>query len=592
VRELDHPPAGVYGIVETVDGHIWAHGGTMHLGMHHGFVSSVDGAAAKTLFDSGFADKRRPDRPTFPITHLVAVRGGRSFLAFSYNQVFEVDSKLSRWRKLPDFAAHYHWGRPDAVGSYPAVRSIYVMGESPLRLLVATALDGWMELREGRYVPHRVAGQLAATHVRAVEDRSGKLVAHGEGGSFVLESDGWHLEEVSSPVALPEVVRRKGQPQHAIHPGPDGKLFAVFRDMPEGWSDDRPHLLVTAECAAGRCRSIGQETTMLAPHSTFLTPDAGLWAIDDWGLWSFRDGRWSVVLTGLAPKAGLGFGVHLVPTTRRPWLLDGHDGAKLFWPGDRQTAPRLGNVTGMGTTGPDAEDHDIVECAGRIYAANSDKVCVLDDKGWCAPLAIKGAQWPRRLGCDRRGRLWLGGYGLSRVEGGVAVPVHDLDGFIGGREVLALGRDSGGGLAVVIEDRGIAVLDPARPTRPTPPRAPDEGDRARGDRVRQAVFVWIDLREPWSLLDELDATLRNAGAGAYGGIRETGFQRPHFFEFYGRDARRLVEFIRPRVEKEGRNALLIRRDGEAGAPQTRIEIRPPGSTGADAGAGGAASSKR
>jgi hypothetical protein len=246
----------------------------------------------------------------------------------------------------------------------------------------------------------------------------------------------------------------------------------------------------------------------------------------------------------------------------------------------------------MGTTGPDAEDHDIVECAGRIYAANSDKVCVLDDKGWCAPLAIKGAQWPRRLGCDRRGRLWLGGYGLSRVEGGVAVPVHDLDGFIGGREVLALGRDSGGGLAVVIEDRGIAVLDPARPTRPTPPRAPDEGDRARGDRVRQAVFVWIDLREPWSLLDELDATLRNAGAGAYGGIRETGFQRPHFFEFYGRDARRLVEFIRPRVEKEGRNALLIRRDGEAGAPQTRIEIRPPGSTGADAGAGGAASSKR
>ena len=41
-----------------------------------------------------------------------------------------------------------------------------------------------------------------------------------------------------------------------------------------------------------------------------------------------------------------------------------------------------------------------------------------------------------------------------------------------------------------------------------------------------------------------------------------------------RDARRLVELIRPRVEKEGRTALLIRRDGAAGAPQTRIEIPP------------------
>lgn len=592
VRELDHPPAGVYGIVETMEGRVWVYGGTMHLGMHQAFVSSVDGAAVKKLFDSEFVDKRRPDRPTLPITHLLAVRGGRSFLAFSYDQVFEVDSKLSRWRKLPNFVARYHWGRPDAVGSYPAVRSIYVMGESPLRLLIATALDGWMELRDGRYVSHQVAGQLAASRVGGVGDWGGKLVAHGETGSFVLESDGWHLVEASSPVALREVARRKEQPQRAIHPGPNGKLFAVFRDMPEGWSDDRAHLLVTAECAAGHCRSIGQETTMLAPHSTFLTPDAGLWAIDDQGLWSFREGRWSVVLPGLAPRAGLGFAVHVVPTKRQPWLLDGHNGAKLFWPGDRQTAPRLGDVTGMGITGPDAEDHDVLGCAGRIYAANADKVCVLDGGGRCAPLAIKGAQWPRRLGCDRRGRLWLGGYGLSRVEGGVAIPVHELDGFLGGREVLALGRDSGAGLAVVIEDRGIAVLEPAQRTPPAPARAPDEGDRDRGDRVRQAVLLWIDLREPWSLVEELDATLRTARAGGYAGIRETGFQSPHFFAFYGRDARRLVELIRPRIEKEGRNALLVRRDGEAGAQQTRIEIRPPAPTSPDAGSRDAASSKR
>ena len=598
VRELDDRPAGVYGFVETREGRVWAYGGTMHLGMHQAFVSSVDRGAVKVLFESGVVGKRRTDRPTLPITHLVPVRGGRSFLAFSYDQVFEVDAKLSRWRKLPDFTAHYHWGRPDATGSYPAVRSIYVRGESPLHLLVATALDGWMELREGRYVPHRVAGQLAATRVRAVGDQGGKLVAHGEGGSFVLASDGWRRVEVSSPVALPEIARQeaagwpKQQPQRALHPGPDGRLFAVFRDLPEGWSDDQAHLLVTAECAAERCRAIGQETTMLAPYSTFLTPDAALWALDQRGLWSFRDGHWSVVLAGPGPAAGLGVGVRVVPTVKQPWFLDGRDGAKLFWPGDRQTAPRFADVTGMGTTGPDAEDHDVVACAGRTYVANDDRVCVLDDKGRCAPLAIKGAAWPRRLGCDGRNRLWLGGYGLSRVEGGVAVPVHDLDGFIGGREVLALGRDGGAGLAVVIEDRGIALLEPAQPIRPTPARAPDEGDRARGDRVRQAVFLEIDLGDPWSLLEELDAILRGAGAGGYAGARETGFRRPYFFEFYGRDARRVVELIRPRLEKEGRTAILVRRDGEAGAPQTRIEIRPPGFTSPDAGARDAPSSGR
>jgi hypothetical protein len=52
---------------------------------------------------------------------------------------------------------------------------------------------------------------------------------------------------------------------------------------------------------------MGQETTMLAPDDTFLTPDAALWAIDGRGLWSFRAGHWSVVLEGSGPRTGLGF---------------------------------------------------------------------------------------------------------------------------------------------------------------------------------------------------------------------------------------------------------------------------------------------
>ena len=467
-----------------------------------------------------------------------------------------------------------------------------MIGESPLRLLISTALNGWVELREGRYVPHQIAGQLAEPSIRRVGDWAGKLVADGEGESFVLEPDGWHLIDASSPVPLPEVARQKELPQSALHLASDGKLFAVFRDQPDGWSDERAHLLVTAVCAAGGCRSLGQQTTKLAPNDTFLTPDAALWAIDERGLWSFREGRWSVVLGGSAPGSSLGPGVHVVFTKTQPWFLAGRDGAKLFWPGDRQTAPHLAEVTGIGGMEQDPPDYDVVECAGRIYVASADKVCALDDKGRCAPLAIKGIQWPRRLGCDRRDRLWLGGYGVWRREGDVAIPVHELDGFIGNRETLALGRDSGAGLAIVIQNRGVAVLDPAQPTPPSPTRDLDEGDRPRGDHVRQSVGLWIDLDKPWPLLEELDITLRSTGAGGYGGVRDTGYRGPHFFEFFGRDARRLVEIIRSRVEREGRLSLLLRRDGEIGAPVTRIEIRPPAPSSPAAGPPDAASSER
>jgi hypothetical protein len=66
-----------------------------------------------------------------------------------------------------------------------------------------------MELRDGRYVSHQVAGQLAAPRVGGVSDLGGRLVAHGETGSLVLKSDGRHLFEASSPVHLAEVARLK-----------------------------------------------------------------------------------------------------------------------------------------------------------------------------------------------------------------------------------------------------------------------------------------------------------------------------------------------------------------------------------------------
>jgi hypothetical protein len=588
VRELDiggargAHPQGVYGFTETPDGHVWAYGGTVHMGARGSFIMAVDQEPPARLLELGFARAARPDRPSLPITHVVPVGDGR-MLVFAYDQLFETDAQLASWRRLPKLAARYRSGRPDAIGNGPAVKSVHLLGASPRRLAIATARDGWVELRDEAFTAHALAGQLGNVEVTRFDDWAGRIVARGDSpdeGAWVLapQGDGWRPIEASPPVALPESARNGWTPGARFLPRPDGKLLAAFRDEPGHWRTGKPALLVTALCSDGRCDVLGNEQSLLHPKDMFMAPDGGAWGLDEFGLWRLGDGRWVLA----APRGGEGQRSPLpeldgvaavVPTSQPPWILHAQTALALLSPGTKDAPPRLTVPPGQPPADPLRRWLDVTSCGGRVAVARGGGVCALDvATGACAPIPLDASVAVDHVGCDREGRLWLGGRGLWVVDGGAVTPVHELDALVGAREIRALGRDTGAGLPVAIERRGVAVLFPPAPGRGLARHgAGDEGDRASTPPARQAVFVLYRPGRDRELVTLLDEALVAAKAGRFAGFVEHPTLGPRLV-FYGPSAGKMVGIMRGALDQRGRKATLFRRDGAVGAPEERIEV--------------------
>ena len=195
----------------------------MHMGAHGSVIMAVDQEPIAKLFELPFGRPAKADRPSLPVTHVVPVSAS-SILVFAYDEVFETDAQLASWRRLPKFEARYKAGRPDAVGAYPAVKSAQLLGVSPRRLAIATALDGLVELRGETFVPHRLSGQLGNSDVTRFDDWAGRIVARGDtldSGAWVLggeSRDEWRAIDATCPVALPESSRNGWKPDTSSSP--------------------------------------------------------------------------------------------------------------------------------------------------------------------------------------------------------------------------------------------------------------------------------------------------------------------------------------------------------------------------------------
>jgi hypothetical protein len=585
-RELESArPAeaqAIHGFVETADGHVWAYGGTMLMGAHGSVIMAVDQEPITKLFELPLGRPEKPDRPSMPVTHVVPVTEG-SVLVFAFDQVFETDARLGSWRRLPKFEAQRRSGRPDVVSAYPGAISVHLLGRSPRRLAIATALDGWVELRGETFVPHRLTGQLGELYVGRFDDWAGRIVARGEtldAGAWVLGGqDGWRAIDATCPVALPETTANGWTPDTIFLRRPDGKLLAAFRDQPAHWRTGKPALLVTTLCSEGRCDVLGSEQSLLHPKDMFLVPDGGAWALDELGLWRFIDGRWALgVARGKpgepSPLAEPDHIAAVVPTGDPPWVLHAQTELAVLSPGTPTSAPRMTVPTGQPPAGP-FQWVDVTACAGRVYVARKGGVCALDvATGACAPIPLDKDVVVNHLGCDREGRLWLGGRGLWSHDGATATAVHELDALTAGKEIGALGRDTGAGLPVAIEERGVAVLFPPKPVAEAARAEADEGDRVVSPRRRQAVFLVFQeprtgrKQDPVAALEE---ALLAAKTGRFAGHVEhpTLGARP---VFYGPDAAKMVEIMRDALARLGRKATLFERDGEAGVPERKIEV--------------------
>jgi hypothetical protein len=164
-------------LLERPDGQIWGFGGTSHMGIANGHVARVEpGRPSRVLYDQkvmfGLGSTQEAAqkqaqllerRPIGPISHLIGLEG-EGVLMTSGSYVFETDARLSKWRRLARLELETPAGRPDAVGSYPGVRSWARVGG---RFLLTTARDGLarFDATTGTVRSYRLEGQPRSTDV-------------------------------------------------------------------------------------------------------------------------------------------------------------------------------------------------------------------------------------------------------------------------------------------------------------------------------------------------------------------------------------------------------------------------------------------
>ncbi len=163
---------------------VWAYGGLTHLSTS-AFIARVStvGPAAILHRASHIWFGRRekpPGSPNTPISHIAKM--GNRLLVVASSDVFETDSKLERWKRVSQFDLRYLPGRPDAVGGYPAIRSVHVLGN---RLYAATRRNGYVEMGPNGVVPHALPRELPVAP-GAVFAATDEIVIAGMGEDWVV----------------------------------------------------------------------------------------------------------------------------------------------------------------------------------------------------------------------------------------------------------------------------------------------------------------------------------------------------------------------------------------------------------------------
>ncbi len=206
-REPDEQPAwdGVYGFIELGDGQVWAFGGTSHFGLNSAFITQVDGAGPRPLFEQeqpvDAAKARLMSGPLMPITHIVEENDG--LLVLAYSDVYRVDKNLKSWKKTGELKIHYRAGRPDAMGSYPSVRAIHPPRRQGEPYVLATVGDGYVLFDGAQATSRRLAGQLAASGIYSIANSAeGTFFFHYDDRQPIwrLGPQGWQVAHLAPPI--------------------------------------------------------------------------------------------------------------------------------------------------------------------------------------------------------------------------------------------------------------------------------------------------------------------------------------------------------------------------------------------------------
>ena len=418
---------GVYGFIELPDGSLVAYGGPSHMGFHGAFLARVsETGKSAMLYNDGADDwgkqKQKPDGAYGPISHVLPARDG-GFFIFALGRVYRCDDQFRSWKLLGYQKLHSASGRPDAVGNYPALVAVHTASDG--RILLTTRLDGIVEWDEDEGIKHTLANQAPDSVGSIVAWDSGVLVVdRGNDPYKVLRGGVWR----SLYASLPEMPKPGGYLAASVLPADDGQALVVAAGSASKDDPASAVTLVTAMIDGERVDVLGTQATdrylpVEAVRQAFQLADGTPAMRDSNGrLWSFESPLW------------------------------------------RQTAaaPEKQRLDKVKLAGKEALVEDSIALdKNHLLIATDPVLCKLDSRSKDCEIFRTGAtDEARRLARDSRGRIWIAGRGLWRLDGrGHATPYPLPLPFSRDAEVESLAA-SGDRLVLALGDRGIALLDP------------------------------------------------------------------------------------------------------------------------------------
>jgi hypothetical protein len=471
-RQTDYPEFhdNVFGFCERPDGAIWAYGGLIHLGSAGGFVTPLKGGRADRGYrfpdpvfrpgQSGALDSRQtpPASPDLPITHILPEPGGNGAVVFTYGDVFTADADLRNWKHRGELVLSYRSGRPDAVGSYPAINSL--MKAPGGRLLAATVGDGLVEIAGGKAASHAEPARMPAAVVDAMPVAGG-LVLAGDAwdgdGFWERDGKGWKPFHREPPVRPPP-----GQSWESRQAMPDGRGGLLTVEA----SDGRDTVVTLTRWGKpgepGRTVALMKRSVLGGWSAAFfITPDGRIWSAAGDKLYRLDGDDWRE----MGPAAPTG-GLRVVGRIGDGWLLLPRRGGR---PAHLEPSAdgRSATLTALDWPGL-GEVRDAVDLGGgRLLLATDAGLKTLDSAG--RPQRPAEASLPhipddvRRLCRDGSGRLWLAGRRLWLL-GSDGRP-HALDALPtlteGGVVSLVADPADPSGIAACLGPRGVLFVTTA-----------------------------------------------------------------------------------------------------------------------------------
>ncbi|MBK7075724.1 MAG: hypothetical protein IPH44_25870 [Myxococcales bacterium] len=360
---------------------------------------------------------------------------GDHLLVFVWNIAYAVDPSLTAWTRLAALPARVRWGRPDAVGAYPAIVDAVVLPDGAA--VIATVRDGLFRIdRSGAVTAHTVAGPIAFAPGRAyVSD--GAAVIDDDGALWRRVADRWEALTVPATITRATEVTFVPQPHGAGLVAVDtwdGLRMLAWGAGAATVADAGP-----AEASYPQVVGVGDEVWRVGAGTLWRWQPDGTW--QEAGHYVERDDdhprRGDVAMP--VRLAGAQVGAHRL-------IVDG-------W------HRRLLRLTIGGRGGATLAD---VGAAERVIALDAERALVIAGGVAQVYVAATGRLTPYPVALppviaaalDAGGRLWVAtARGLVLIEGDVAraVPVPALT----GRTIVDLIADPAGGVTATLGAGGL-----------------------------------------------------------------------------------------------------------------------------------------